>query len=191
MELTDADKSMLLLSARESILSLLQGSPSPAIDYSSFPDLEQKCGAFVTLTMKNKLRGCIGYIVSENSLFDTIIEAARQAAFSDPRFFPVTSDEIQDIDIEISILSPMESLNDYNDITIGKDGLFLDEHPRAVLLPQVAVEHKYDTPHFLSALCQKAGLEHDEWRKRKLKLKTFTSLVFSESEEKKKLYEQL
>jgi AmmeMemoRadiSam system protein A len=191
MELTDADKSMLLLSARESILSLLQGTPTPEIDYSSFPNLEYKCGAFVTLTSKSKLRGCIGYIVSEISLFDTIIEAARQAAFSDPRFYPVSLKEIQDIDIEISILSPMINLNDYDDIIIGKDGLFLDEHPRALLLPQVAVEHKYDTPQFLSALCQKAGLEQNEWRKRKLKLKTFTSLVFSEPEEKKKLYEQL
>lgn len=191
MELTDADKGKLLLSARESIRSLYGECPPPEIDYADFPNLQQKCGAFVTLTRDKQLRGCIGYIVSENTLFDTVVEAARQAAFEDPRFYPLAKEDLGKVEIEISVLSPLSKLNDYADIVIGRDGLLLDEKPRAVLLPQVAVEHNYDVPLFLSALCQKAGLKRNDWQTRKLKLKSFTSLVFSESEGEKKVYEQL
>ncbi len=191
MELTDADKRKLLLSARESIQSVYGEIPPPEIDYTDFPVLKQACGAFVTLTKDKRLRGCIGYIESENTLFETVVESAKQAAFCDPRFYPLAKDELEMIEIEISVLSPLSKLNDYADIVIGRDGLLLDEKPRAVLLPQVAVEHNYDVPRFLSALCQKAGLRRNEWQARKLKLMSFTSLVFSEPEGEKKLYEQL
>lgn len=146
-----------------------------------YPNLTAPCGAFVTLTIENELRGCIGYMSSEEPLFNTVCEVARLAASEDPRFMPLQEAEVPQIRIEISVLSPLEQLVDYNDIIIGTHGLLLeDPEGRGVLLPQVAVEHKMNTTEFLSALCNKANLPSNAWMKRQLNILTFTAEVFSE-----------
>jgi AmmeMemoRadiSam system protein A len=184
MELNENEKSILLKAARKAIRSLFDNIPPPTPDYNLYPLLRTNCGAFVTLYRHGMLRGCIGYISSKLTLYETVEDAAKQAAIKDPRFLPLTFDELKDLEIEISVLSPLTKIKEYSEIVIGRDGLLLDELTRAVLLPQVAVEHEYDTPAFLSALCEKAGISSNEWKNRKLKLKVFTSNVFSESNQK-------
>ncbi len=180
MNLTDDEKKLLLSTARQSILSALNESTKPTIDYSAYPLLKQKLGAFVTLKINEQLRGCIGYIVAIGPLFDTICETARSSAFNDPRFNPLTGKEFDKIKIEISVLSPLEPITSYDDIETGKHGILLDEGGRAVLLPQVATENNFNRAQFLTALCHKAGMYGEYWKERMLKIKTFTATVFSE-----------
>ena len=141
--------------------------------------------------MHNQLRGCIGYLDSPNqSIFDTICEAAKHAAINDPRFHPLSERELPDINIEISILSPFSQIKEYEEIELGVHGLLLDEEGiRALLLPQVATENNFNLQQFLKAICQKAGIDSYSWQKRKLNLKVFTALVFSETEKRKESYE--
>jgi AmmeMemoRadiSam system protein A len=188
MQLSEEVKKVLLLSAKDSIKSLFGNNNPSEIDYSQYPELSEKNkGAFVTLTMHHELRGCIGYLEAPNqTLLDTICEAAKRAAFHDPRFRPLSAQELPDINIEISILSPFSPIKDYDEIQIGLHGLLLDEEGRqALLLPQVATEHNFTLQQFLTAICQKAGLASYTWQKRKLKLKVFTAIVFSEKEKRK------
>jgi len=180
MKLTDDEKKLLLSTARQSILSALNESTKPTTDYSAYPLLKQKLGAFVTLKINEQLRGCIGYIVAIGPLFDTIFETARSAAFNDPRFNPLTREEFDKIKIEISVLSPLEEIISYDDIEIGKHGILLDEGGRAVLLPQVATENNFNRAQFLNALCHKAGMHGEYWKERILKIQIFTATVFSE-----------
>ena len=185
MELTEEEKTILLKSARQSILSAF-GEDSPVkIDYKNHPVLAELAGAFVTLTIDNELRGCIGYIISNMTLYDTVCDAAMQAAFNDPRFAAVNKNEFQFIEIEISILSVPVPISSYEEIEVGKHGILLDEKNRAVLLPQVATEHKYDRYQFLSALCEKGGMKSYSWKERTLSIKVFTATIISESSERK------
>ncbi|PID57480.1 MAG: AMMECR1 domain-containing protein [Ignavibacteriae bacterium] len=145
--------------------------------------LKSKSGVFVTLTINNKLRGCIGYITSDRKLIETIKDASYHAAFNDNRFTPVSKEESQKLKFEISILSEPFDLNSYEEIEIGKHGLILDEnYTRALLLPQVPIEHNMNKDQYLSALCEKGGIHKDYWKEKQLKLKAFTATVFSEKE---------
>jgi AmmeMemoRadiSam system protein A len=153
------------------------------MDYLNYPSLKNHIGAFVTLLSRGELRGCIGYILSEISLYETVCEAAKQAAFSDPRFLPLTEDELEKIRIEISVLSLPQKIKNYKEIIIGKHGLILNQgHLRSILLPQVAVTNNFVCDQFLSALCEKGGLPPDTWQLQKLNLHVFTAEVFSEDE---------
>jgi uncharacterized protein len=189
MFLSENEKGILLLSAREAIQSLFGGMGPSEVNYNTYPNLSQFAGAFVTIKIDNKLRGCIGYIESQSPLFETVISASKQAAQSDPRFPPLTEEELFKIQLEISVLSPPESIKSYNDIKIGTHGLLLEEeNHKAVLLPQVAVEHKFDIPKFLTALCDKAWLNPNAWREKQLNIKVFNSIVFSESGKRRITY---
>jgi AmmeMemoRadiSam system protein A len=192
MQLSEEVKKVLLLAARDAIKSLFGESNPPLTDYSHYPELSEKnIGAFVTLTMHNQLRGCIGYLEPTNQiLIDTICEAAKHAAINDPRFHPLSARELPDIKIEISILSSFSPIKDYEEIELGVHGLLLDEDGiRALLLPQVVTENNFTLQQFLTAICQKAGIGSYSWQKRKLNLKVFTATVFSEMEKRKKKYE--
>ncbi len=181
MLLTSKDKGVLLLCARESLKGLFSDNTPPTIDYQFYPDLVKQYGAFVTLTKNDELRGCIGYIYSEDPLFEVIKEVSKLAATEDPRFPPVSENELSQILIEISVLSKPQPLNDYKDIEIGVHGLLLEEpNARGVLLPQVAVEHSMDVSGFLTSLCRKANLPPNKWMSEKLNIKTFTADVFGE-----------
>lgn len=182
MRLSEQEKKFLLSSARKSIESVFNNSRYAAdFDHVLYPSLNEKLGAFVTLTLDNELRGCIGFITSEKNIYKTVCEAAIHASFRDPRFLPLSSVELEKILIEISVLSLPVPIKDNSEIEIGLHGLLLEDiSGRAVLLPQVAVEHNFDVPAFLSALCDKAGLKPDTWQKKKLNLKIFTAEIISE-----------
>ena len=181
MELSPKEKDLLISAARESIKSLFEKAIIPQIDYSVYPNLMLKAGAFVTLKIKNELRGCIGFISSEQPLFETVCEVAKHAANQDPRFPALTKREFNLVDIEISVLSPLRKISDYSEIKIGEHGLLVEEgFNRGLLLPQVATENNYSVEQFLSSICIKAGLSPDTWKKKKLNLKVFTAVVFDE-----------
>jgi len=183
MSLSDEEKGILLLSVREALNNLFnEDSKFPEIDYENYPELSRRnTGAFVTLTSHGQLRGCIGFLTSEGTLFDTVLEAAQEAATNDPRFAPITPEDLSKIEVEISVLSQAVPINNYEEIIIGQHGLILDSPPsHAVLLPQVAVEQEFTTSEFLSALCEKAGLDSKEWMETQLNIKVFTATVFSE-----------
>lgn len=180
MELTKEEKHLLLKAARLSIQSHFEAVEIPKVDYEKYPILKNELGAFVTLKINGELRGCIGYIVGHLPLYDTVVEVAKQAAFSDPRFQPLKKEELEKVKLEISVLSSFTPIETYDEIEVGKHGLLLDEGGRALLLPQVATEHNYDRAQFLTALCHKAGLYGTYWKERMLKIKVFTALVFEE-----------
>ncbi|MGD1007362.1 MAG: AmmeMemoRadiSam system protein A [Ignavibacteriaceae bacterium] len=199
MELTEATKGILMLAARDSIQSLFGERQPPVIDFNNYPELMQTGkGAFVTITIKKQLRGCIGYVTSDMTLFDTICDAAVQASTNDPRFYPLTEEEAIHSEIEISILSPLYEISNYNEIQIGVHGLVIwdaapateKEYYKAILLPQVAVENNYNVPQFLTSLCEKANLPSNIWQTEPLNIKTFTATVFSESGNRKRTYVQ-
>jgi AmmeMemoRadiSam system protein A len=136
-------------------------------------------GAFVTLTRAGQLRGCIGYPEPHYPLQDTIIRSAVSAALHDPRFPPVTPTELPDINIEISVLSPLSPATP-EAVEVGRHGLVIEKgHARGLLLPQVPVEWGWSRDEFLAHLCRKAGLPTDAWQWG-ASLFTFTAEVFSE-----------
>ena len=181
MEISKEEKRILLSAARSSIASSFKGENISKKDFPDFPLFSLHCGAFVTLTIGGRLRGCIGYILSNDPLIETVIAAARFAAFEDYRFSPLTEHELQKVEIEISILSVPFPMNTYDDIKIGVHGLILEEKgKRGLLLPQVPVEHKMNLEEYLDAICEKTGFPSGYWRNKQLKMNLFTADIFSE-----------
>jgi AmmeMemoRadiSam system protein A len=182
MELTADDKKELLRIARESIRAALKGKQTPSVRATS-ETLNQLCGAFVTLHLLGELRGCIGYIEARFSLLETVEEVAQKAALEDPRFPPLTAKELENVEIEISVLSPLKKVSDVNEIIVGTHGLVIDAgYTRGLLLPQVATECGWGREQFLSQTCRKAGLQADAWKQKKVTIYSFTSAVFSEAD---------
>jgi AmmeMemoRadiSam system protein A len=173
-EYTDAERREMLLAARRALRGeTSQGPLSPKL-------AEQKRAAFVTLTRKGALRGCIGSLAAEQPLATTIPELAVSSATEDPRFPRVRRDELDDLRIEISVLSPPRDARP-DDVVVGEHGLIIERGwRRGLLLPQVATEHHLDREQFLAATCQKAGLPPDAWKDPDTKLQTFTAEVFGE-----------
>jgi AmmeMemoRadiSam system protein A len=150
--------------------------PGPATAH-----LREARGAFTTLHEHGKLRGCIGYVMAVAPLDQTIRETARAAALDDPRFPPVTEDELESLQLEISVLSPMFAIAP-EDVVVGRHGLMMSHQGRrGLLLPQVAPEWGWDRETFLSQTCRKAGLGADCW-KHGAKIEAFTAEVFGEAE---------
>lgn len=128
-------------------------------------NLRRKCGAFVTLKKHGELRGCIGFIEPVLPLHQAVMQASVYAACKDSRFLPVTRDELEDIDVEISVLTPLKKIRQPNRIMVGKHGLVIAmDGKRGLLLPQVAVEHNWTRETFLEQACLKAGLPKNAWR---------------------------
>jgi AmmeMemoRadiSam system protein A len=137
----------------------------------------------VTLTKRGDLRGCIGYVRAVKPLRETVAEMAVQAALHDPRFPPVSASELSGIDIEISVLSPLEEVTDVSQIEVGKHGLVIQEGARSgLLLPQVATEYGWDRETFLDHTCLKAGLPAGSWKRKGVVLLKFTAEVFGEKD---------
>ena len=144
---------------------------------------EQKFGSFVTLHINENLRGCIGYIQPITILHKQIRLCAKAAAFEDPRFYPLTGEEYPLIDIEISLLSPIERVESLDDIKVGRDGLIVQHSIfQGLLLPQVATENNWNKEEFLSHTCLKAGLPSDCWKRNDVIIKKFSAYVFDEKE---------
>jgi AmmeMemoRadiSam system protein B/AmmeMemoRadiSam system protein A len=176
------EKVALLGLARSAIESAMSRGPQPKIEALT-PALEAECGAFVTLHRNGRLRGCIGYIRAVKPLHRTVAEMAVQAATQDPRFPAVTIDELPLLDIEISVLSPLQSVADVGDIVVGRDGLIIQDGTHSgLLLPQVATEYGWDRETFLEHTCLKAGLPPDAWRREGVAILSFTAEVFGEAQ---------
>ncbi len=179
--LTETQKRYLLEVARQSIGSQLSGRdvtiPSDPDGALSFPS-----GVFVTLRENGRLRGCIGQLDAGLPLLEGVVRHALYAAFRDSRFQPVRPEELPHLNIEISVLTPLEHVRGIDDIRLGRDGIVLEKDGRlATFLPQVAVEQHWDREETLHWLCLKAGLGGDCWRSG-ASLETFQAVVFGESE---------
>lgn len=140
--------------------------------------LLQKCGAFVTLNKKGRLRGCIGFIEPVLPLYQAVIQASVYAATRDARFLPVSIDELDDLTVEISVLTPLRKIVNPNIVTVGKHGLVIARNgKRGLLLPQVAIEHNWTRETFLERTCLKAGLPKDAWHSG-AEIYVFEAIVF-------------
>lgn len=141
--------------------------------------LAERYGAFVTLKRNGELRGCIGNIVGTASLGETVAQMAKAAATADPRFPPLKPEELKGLELEISVLTPLEPVIDPNDIVVGRHGLFIVYgNNRGLLLPQVATEQGWDRETFLEQTCWKAGLPPGAWRNPGAQIYKFSAEVF-------------
>lgn len=141
--------------------------------------LSRELGAFVTLKRHGRLRGCIGNIVGNGPLVATIERMAGAAAFEDPRFPPVTVQEIAELEVEISVMGPLAPCPDPELIEVGRHGLYIRKSMHSgLLLPQVATEWGWDRETFLDQTCVKAGLPKGTWRKSKTEIWWFEAIIF-------------
>ncbi len=178
LPLTEAQQKNLLRLARGAVESSVRNQRlDDLLTPSDVPD--ECCGVFVSLHHGERLRGCIGHIEALNPLAQTVRECAFAAALRDPRFDPVTPDELTGLRIEISVLSPFIDISP-EQVEVGVHGLFISRGAqRGLLLPQVATHWKWDRERFLNETCRKAGLNEDAWR-HGAKIQAFTAQVFAE-----------
>jgi len=180
MNLSAADKEQLLQLARAAIRAHFKGE-AVAPPANPSPVLCQARGVFVSLHRRGALRGCIGYLAAVKPLMAAVEEMAAAAAFHDPRFNPLREEELADLEVEISVLTPMEPIKKIEDIQVGKHGLYIEQGlNRGLLLPQVATEWKWDRKTFLEQTCCKAGLPPDAWKDQATRISTFTAEIFSD-----------
>ncbi|MBI5893691.1 MAG: AmmeMemoRadiSam system protein A [Deltaproteobacteria bacterium] len=180
--LSAENKKILLNIARRTIETHVKEKKAPAFSTSN-PELLEKSGAFVSLHKNHDLRGCIGIFTSEKPLYQTIVDMAVSASSCDPRFVPVSVDELPEISIEISVLTPMKRIYDVSEIEVGRHGIYIIKgRNRGVLLPQVATEYNWDRETFLDHTCLKAGLAQNSWKQKDVEIYTFEAEVFGEGE---------
>jgi AmmeMemoRadiSam system protein A len=177
MNYSDSDKKLLLGLARAAIEAHLNGN-TPAVpkDLPSF--LCEPRGVFVSLHRQGRLRGCIGYLEAVKPLGQAIQEMAAAAAFHDPRFRPLQAQELEELEVEISILTPMRLIEKVEEIRVGTHGLYIERgFSRGLLLPQVATQCGWDRNTFLDQTCCKAGLPPDAWKDKATRIYTFTAEI--------------
>ncbi len=176
--LSEEEKKVLHQIAKTVIENRAKGKPIPEFKID-FPALKENRGAFVSLHKKGQLRGCIGYIEGRGPLYKTIEEMAEAAAFRDPRFSPVTERELPELDIEISVLTPLKKISDVNEIEVGKHGIYIKKGwYSGLLLPQVATEYGWDRKTFLEHTCEKAGLPSNAWKEKDVEIYIFSADIF-------------
>jgi AmmeMemoRadiSam system protein A len=177
--LSNDDKSALLKIARQSLVETIVNGRRWQPDAPT-GILAERRGAFVTLHIRGKLRGCVGQVETHNSLAETVARCAISAASEDDRFNSVQPDEVAQLQIEISVLSPPKPITP-NEVVIGKHGLIAECGPfRGLLLPQVATERHWTAEKFLSETCLKAGLPSDAWKSEETQIFGFAAEVFSD-----------
>ncbi len=185
MDFSAADQELLFRVARDSIKAHLKGERAPSLPQAIPSVLSQPSGVFVTLQKQGRLRGCIGYLEAVKPLLEAVQDMAVAAAFSDPRFPPLREEELADLGVEISVLSPMRQVKNIEEIQVGRHGLFLVRGPsRGLLLPQVATEHGWDRLTFLKQTCAKAGLPPDAWEDPATKIYIFSADILHEPPQK-------
>jgi AmmeMemoRadiSam system protein A len=163
--LTDAQRQALVELARRSVVATVTGSASPPALAFDLPDAS---GAFVTLKRRGELRGCLGTLQCQRGLAGEVARCAVDAATEDPRFPPVSAEELPELSVEVSVLGPLERINpgDPDAIIVGRHGLVAEQgYRRGLLLPQVATEWGWTVDQFLRQTCIKAGLEPDAWQR--------------------------
>ena len=193
LEFSLEQRRILLRIAHQTILSVLEGRPSPEAPPSS-PKLLEPRGVFTTLYLPlsddlhsdshqehhRQLRGCIGYAVPIAPLYRAVAETARAAAFEDSRFLPVTMEEAPRLEVSLSVLSGLVPIRP-EAVEVGRHGLVISQGPRrGLLLPQVPVEQNWDRETFLGQTCRKAGLPPDAWR-HAATIEAFTAEVFGDN----------
>jgi len=186
-QLSDSDGVVLVKTARKAVTEFLSNGNRIKLE----SDLEEKfsfnSGVFVTLNNSDGLRGCIGFPMPEKKLSHAIVEGAIAAATEDPRFPSVKTNELNDIVFEVTVLTPPVEI-DVSDpmeylkkIKVGRDGLIIrHSFSSGLLLPQVPVEYSWSTEEFLQHTCEKAGLEKDTWKNKKVKIEKFEGIIFKE-----------
>ncbi len=179
LPLSENDQRTLLCLAREALAGYLNNGQVPAVEESA-EALRQPCGVFVTLRKGKNLRGCIGVVEAIKPLYQAVRECAVWAAVQDPRFPPVRKDELAGLNLEISALSPLFDVSP-EEIEVGQHGLLISRGAlRGLLLPQVAIEWKWDSQRFLEETCRKAGLPVGAWQNG-ARIQAFTAQVFEEA----------
>jgi AmmeMemoRadiSam system protein A len=183
---------LLGLEERRRLLAVARGAIHGFVVEGRLPESPRlaeaggRCGAFVTLHAAGRLRGCIGKPESPYPLETTVAHCAVLAASRDPRFPPVAVQELALLEIEISVLSPPETIPSEEAalrLVPGVHGAILSQSGRrGLLLPQVAIEHGFDAQRFLEEVCRKAGLTRQAWSDPETRIELFTAVVFSESE---------
>jgi len=179
--MNEAQKQILLKVARQTVESVIAGGSVPEPE-SDDPELNAHCGCFVTLKNHGRLRGCIGQFTSDKLLIELVVEMAKASATGDPRFFanPITPRELNELDVEISVLSPLKRTDDPLSLRLGVDGIYIRKgRASGCFLPQVAEETGWSKEEFLSYCCaHKAGLPSDAWRDKDTEVHFFTAEVF-------------
>jgi AmmeMemoRadiSam system protein A len=176
-EFSHEERIQLLRLAHDAILSTLEECELQTSVSSSH--LSELRGAFTTLYLNGKLRGCVGYPTAILPLYRTVIETAQAAAFDDPRFPPVSLHEARELKVSLSVMSPLKPIR-AEDVEVGRNGLVISHAGhRGLLLPQVATEHGWDRLTFLEQTCRKAGLPATAWCEGAV-IEAFTAEVFGD-----------
>jgi AmmeMemoRadiSam system protein A len=179
--MNDAQKKQLLEIARDTVRAVIERRPVSK-PQSQDPALTAACGCFVTLKNRGRLRGCIGQFISDRPLVELVSEMARASATSDPRFVmsPITAGEVGKLHVEISVLSPLQRVEDPLSLELGTHGIYIKRgYACGCFLPQVADETGWGKEEFLSQCCShKAGLAPDAWKDPKTEVYLFTAEVF-------------
>lgn len=182
-QLNEDEKKELLKIARNTIEEYLENGKIPEIDVSKLSEnLKTKCGAFVTLHKNGDLRGCIGRFDASLPLYLVVQNMAIAASTQDPRFYPVTLDELDECELEISVLTPMKKINSIDEIQLGKHGIYIKKgYSTGTFLPQVATETGWTKEEFLGHCAQdKAGIGWNGWKDADIYI--YEALVFSEAD---------
>lgn len=181
--LNNSARDYLLGAARSTIEAYLRSGVRPVPDPPSSRELLQKRGAFVTLYLRGRLRGCVGYPWPLTPLYRAVPECAVSASVEDLRFRPLHLKDLPDTEIELSVLSGLDRVGGASDILVGTHGLLVSQEThRGLLLPKVAVEHGWTPEQFLEQTCLKAGLSPQAW-KNGASIERFTATVFREKGE--------
>jgi uncharacterized protein len=177
--LARAERAALLGIAKAAVRERVAGGPAPALPQAG--PLAEARGAFVTLTVKGELRGCVGTFTPQGSLAATVARMAASAAAEDPRFAPLEAAELDDVDVHVSALDPRRPMRDASELVVGRDGVVvqLGWH-RGALLPRVAREEGWDAVTFLERTCLKAGLPPHAWRDPAATVELFSAEEFGE-----------
>jgi len=179
--MNDTQRHTLLKLARDTVKAVVSGGQPPA-PTSDDPELNAPCGCFVTLKNRGRLRGCIGQFTSDRPLIELVVEMAKASATSDPRFLtnPILPREFEHLDVEISVLSPLEQTDDPLSLRLGIDGIYIKKgFASGCFLPQVVDETGWTKEEFLSCCCShKAGLPEDAWKDPETEVYLFTAEVF-------------
>jgi len=179
--MNDVQKQILLKVARDTVEAVISGEPTET-PQSDDPELNAPCGCFVTLKNHGRLRGCIGQFISESPLIELVGQMAKASATGDPRFFadPITAGELDQLDVEVSVLSPLQRTDEPLSLRLGIDGIYIKRgHTSGCFLPQVATETGWSKEEFLTYCCaHKAGLSPDAWREPETEVYLFTADVF-------------
>ncbi|UCD25051.1 MAG: AmmeMemoRadiSam system protein A [Gemmatimonadota bacterium] len=183
VQLTARDKQALLQLARHTLEEYLETGSKPDVEIDSTA-LQEPRATFVTLTVRadGQLRGCRGEVVARQPLFESVMNNAIASAIDDPRFRPVTADEVPALHIEISVLTPMQPIEP-EQVEVGRHGLMISKGANSgLLLPQVPIEWRWSREEFLDSVCRKAGLPPGTWRDRDAELFGFECEVWGEEE---------